>query len=593
MIDYFKKHWPVFLLIVTWFIFTWPFWLKGLVPAPLDFLVGFFAPWREHYNIPIKNPAIPDIVNQIIPWKIFTIDQWRQGIVPLWNPYNLAGTPNAANWQSAVFYPANLLPLIFDFITGWSLYILIQPLLAGLFTYLFARSIKLSPLGSLLSALSFSFSGFMTSWLEWGTLGHAILWLPASLWAIEKYLATKKRAYYLINLVTLSLSLLAGHLQVSLYVITVSLAYFYFRSRPLNILTILKGLTLQGVTPFLLVAFQVFPSIELYFHSLRSEAASNDWFRFFLIPVEYLITFVAPDFFGHPVSRNEWGSGSYVEMMGYIGIVPLALALTAIFSWFKKRAKTKAPSVIPFFITLIVLSLLLSLKTPMAELILWLKVPIFASSSPARIIALVSFSLSILGGIGLDHINTQKQRIAQISGIKIIAIGLLLLWLSVLMITFIAPTSLLATNVSIARRNLIIPSFIIILFIAGSYGLWLMYQKKLITSTSFSILNSLFVILLVSGDLYRFHHKFTPYTSRDYWYPNFGIRRTLKAVAQNDRVFGLFDANLNLPFLIKSPEGYDPLLVKNYAELTSAVRSGEPSLPERQSLLTIGKNEPF
>ena len=226
-----KKHWPIFLLIFIWFIFTWPFWLKGLIPAPLDFLVGFFDPWRAHFNIPIKNPAISDVVNQIIPFKTFTASQWQQGIVPLWNPFNFSGTPHAANWQSAVFYPLNILFLLFNFTSAWSLYVLAQPLLAGLFTYLFARSLKLSSISSWLSAISFAFGGFITSWLQWGTLGHAILWLPASLWAIEKYFNKLKPRFLLLNVLFLSLSLLSGHLQISLYVMIVSLAYFLFRSK--------------------------------------------------------------------------------------------------------------------------------------------------------------------------------------------------------------------------------------------------------------------------------------------------------------------------------------------------------------------------
>src|SRR3989338_7274250 len=113
----FLRLWPILSLVVIWFIFTWPFWLKGLIPAPLDFLVGFFAPWQSG-QIPIKNPAIPDVVNQIIPWKTFTISEWQQGRVPLWNPYNFSGTPHAANWQSAVFYPLQFVFWLTDFKTN-------------------------------------------------------------------------------------------------------------------------------------------------------------------------------------------------------------------------------------------------------------------------------------------------------------------------------------------------------------------------------------------------------------------------------------------------------------------------------------------
>ena len=144
----FKSCWPLLALVLIWLIFTWPFWLKGLIPAPLDFLINFYAPWQGFYNLPIKNPAISDVVNQIIPWKLFTIDVWKSGQIPLWNPYNFSGTPHAANWQSAVFYPLQFIFWLTDFKTAWSIFILLQPLLAGLFTYLFVKKLNRSTLAS-------------------------------------------------------------------------------------------------------------------------------------------------------------------------------------------------------------------------------------------------------------------------------------------------------------------------------------------------------------------------------------------------------------------------------------------------------------
>ena len=555
---------PLLVIVFIWGIFSWQFWLKGLVPAPLDFLVSFYAPWQGQYPIPAKNPAISDVVNQIIPWKIFTISEWQAGRVPLWNPYNFSGTPHAANWQSAVFYPANLLPLWLNFIDGWSLYVLSQPLLAGIFTYLFARSLKITPLGSLLSAVCFSFSGFMTSWLQWGTLGHAILWLPASLWAIEKYLSSHNTRYIILNTLFLSLSLLAGHLQISLYVIAVSFAYFLFSSRSLLEISrrLLIGL-IMAISPFLLVSFQLFPTIQLYFNSVRSQSIDIGWFNYFRIPIEYLTTFIAPDFFGNPTTRNEWGRGSYVEMMGYIGLIPLILSLNT----FKlKKAK--------FFIWVIIISLILSLRTPLANIITLLKIPVFSTSSPGRIIALISFSLAILSGYGLDHAIKTKLKSLKIP-ILLTGIILVSLWLV---------ASLLKNPV--AWRNLIIPSLIfcaliIIIFISK-------FLKNRLLLTAY------YLILLVSvADLYRFHYKFTPYTSADYWYPKLPVIEKVQQIQGNNRSFGLFDANLNLPFKIYSIEGYDALFPKSYAQLISTQKTGTVVLPKRVSGAQIGKNEPY
>jgi hypothetical protein len=69
---------------------------------------------------------------QFYPWREYAFDLLRQGQLPLWNPYNGAGAPLLANYQSALLYPLNwpgfFLPLAWAmsvtavlhlFIAGW------------------------------------------------------------------------------------------------------------------------------------------------------------------------------------------------------------------------------------------------------------------------------------------------------------------------------------------------------------------------------------------------------------------------------------------------------------------------------------------
>jgi hypothetical protein len=49
---------------------------------------------------------------QFYPWQQFAAEMWRSGNVPLWNPFVGNGAPLAANLQSAVFYPLNILYLL-------------------------------------------------------------------------------------------------------------------------------------------------------------------------------------------------------------------------------------------------------------------------------------------------------------------------------------------------------------------------------------------------------------------------------------------------------------------------------------------------
>src|SRR5688572_8160493 len=170
MISFIYRRWPFIFILFVWFIFSSPYFIKGLVPFPSTHLVTFFTPWNATHGGPVKNNAMPDISTQIYPWKLYTIERWKAGEIPLWNPYSFSGTPHAGNYQTAVFSPMNLLFFVFSHIDAWSLLILFQPLLAGLGMYIFLRGLGLRKASSILGAISYMFSGFMVVWMAYGTL---------------------------------------------------------------------------------------------------------------------------------------------------------------------------------------------------------------------------------------------------------------------------------------------------------------------------------------------------------------------------------------------------------------------------------------
>src|SRR3989304_8660667 len=174
------KYWPIIFIVGVWLVFAHPYFIFGKVPFPSGYLVNFFAPWNAvpDFAGPYKNGATPDVITQIYPWKNLVIELWKQGSIPLWNPYSFSGTPLLANYQSAALSPLNLLYLIFPFTDAWSIAVLLQPLLAGLFMYMLIRPFRVNSGGSVIASIAFMFSGFITTWMSYQTLGYAILFLP-------------------------------------------------------------------------------------------------------------------------------------------------------------------------------------------------------------------------------------------------------------------------------------------------------------------------------------------------------------------------------------------------------------------------------
>ena len=109
-----------FLLpVLAFFFFAQPLFLKGYIPIPADDLIGLYYPFRDLYavtnpnGIAYKNFLITDPIRQQYPWRDLSISIEKQLQLPIWNPYSLTGTPLLANFQSAVFYPLNVLFFIF------------------------------------------------------------------------------------------------------------------------------------------------------------------------------------------------------------------------------------------------------------------------------------------------------------------------------------------------------------------------------------------------------------------------------------------------------------------------------------------------
>jgi hypothetical protein len=85
-----------------------------------------------------------DLSSFIYPIYVFAARWLKRGVIPLWNPHLYLGMPFAADNQSGLFYPINLLffliapELTYETV---ELMAVTHVFLAGLFTYLFLRDL--------------------------------------------------------------------------------------------------------------------------------------------------------------------------------------------------------------------------------------------------------------------------------------------------------------------------------------------------------------------------------------------------------------------------------------------------------------------
>jgi hypothetical protein len=576
----------VFIIITA--IFFYPIF-KGYIPFPGDLLVGEFVPYNSYSYLGFNPAGVPnkaqgiDVIRQLYPWKYFAVESFKHLQIPFWTPYNFSGNPLLANFQSGIFYPLNFIFFLLPFINAWTIYIFLIPALSCWFMYMYLREIGVSKIGSIYGGIVFAFSSYMVVWLEWGNIGHALLWLPLCLYITEKYIkkATPKRAAFLI--LALWLSLLAGYIQIYFYNCVIFFFFFLLKSfqKKKKIFKKTAVYFFIILSPVLLSLFQVLPTIELFQNSNRTNYSIFQ-IKELLNPWWYLITIFIPDFFGNPASRNFWFPGTYIERVSYFGVIPFILALIALVSFKKKKE-------IGIFAALMIFSLIFATDLFITKYIYLLPIPVLSTTVPTRILSIFVVSASILSAIGFDLYFEKKYGKKFIIAF-ILPVALLILCGSFIFFApkIISSTSLLE-NLAISRRNIILPAFFVTAFIILHFLLKIFkdFKRKKIAA-------QLLIIFLTLFDLFYFFQKITPFAPKEFLYPRTEVISYLQEKAGMNRFWGYGSAyissNMQAYDRTFSPEGYDPLSSKIYTEFISSSRDGviRKNLPRSDANIAAG-----
>ena len=581
------------IFICTSLVLIYPIFL-GKIPFNGNFLVSFFTPWRfqnwEGYPTGVPSKAVSwDQIRQYYPLFEHTRRVWRLGEIPLWNPYNFSGTPQLANLESASFYPLNIVFAFGQTIDSWIIFKISAVVLSGFFTFLYLQALKLKFLPSLFGSLSFAFSSTMVIWGEeiWQS-AHSVIWLPLWLFSIEKLIVSQKKIYWLIGIFSALFSIFAGYFQTTLYVFIFALTYFLFRvnffNGPSKFLTWFKKnkplFFLTGsIFPLslLLGAIQITPTVELYLQSTRRIIHLTEINIQFLLPLRQFVTFFAPDFFGHIVTKN-WigGAGQYYEKMIYIGVVPIIFASLV---WI---ISNRLKSFVIFFTAWFILSVLLIFNNPIAKSIYLFEIPLISTANPIRIIFILAFCVSTLSAIGFSvWSDSPFSKIKRKWFISLLSFTMIYLFLVIFL--FFARKGTWSfqhfpPNWTItALRNLAVP--LLVFFLTAFLQLFGSFFRKLHLLSVFLIF-----ILLFSHALF-FLWKYLPFSERRFLYPSHPLLTFIQENAGIDRFWtlkgGIVENNFATVYKIFSLEGYDPLNILRYNELLSSTYEIEKTVISR------------
>lgn len=357
-------------------------------------------------------PGLPgqDGRTQWYPWRVYAYDSLKHGVLPLWNPYVLCGVPFVGDFQSALFYPPNLLFAWQPVGVAARVSVLFHIWLAMVFAYLLIRFYKVERIGCAVGGILF---GLCAAQLLRVPAGHwgvstSIPWLALTLLCVEWTMRWPGRVPLVIGAVAVAMQILAGVPQ-----------YVFISAVAAGTLALLRGFG-EGLSwrarsvrwgavagMFLLGAcvgaIQLLPGLEAAMNGARRLPMRREWIEQFSLGPENLGTLFVPGLFGGAHQSVYWGRFLYWEMNAYVGIIGLTLAAVAVLFARPRR-------LVIWFGALAAAMLLLALgkHTPLMGLLSAIPMSDMFRGS-AKFLLPFSLAMAVLAGIGVQRVIEERR----------------------------------------------------------------------------------------------------------------------------------------------------------------------------------------
>jgi hypothetical protein len=347
-----------------------------------------------------------------LPGKEVLAHFWRQGILPLWNPYLHGGQPLLGDPIAAGFYPTSLLYVLLPPVRAFNVDLAGHVVFAALAAYALARGLRLARPAAWTVAMVYGFAGLTLSQVDvFGRL-TGMPYLPLVLLAMHRRLAGGGRRWLALAALCGGLQLLGCAPEIAAFTWLTAgvwaLAYPYPASVPRRLLELAAAVSLT----LILGAAQILPMAELTRDSRRGQGITYEAFTTWSVSWRQLPGLLVSGYLG-PVDRLAddayWGSavvdqGFPLQPSFYLGIPALALAAAAIGG----RSRAPLPRRVRWaLLGLAVGGLLLSLGRHLPGFALLYAVfpPSHAFRFPEKLLLLAVLPVALAAGCGVHELR--------------------------------------------------------------------------------------------------------------------------------------------------------------------------------------------
>jgi hypothetical protein len=418
-----QKWWPVLVLALVPIIPLWRAIFLGEAIGPYD-QIRQMSPWLGP-PVGAWDVLQADGALQFAVWRDLVFEAWRNFELPLWNPYQLAGTPLLANSQSAGFYPPHIVFGILRIPTPMAMTLLAWMHLfwAGLGALYLTRQAGGERVGGTVAGAGFALSAFMIGWTALPSVIQTCAWIP---WVIGLSIALMRGGGWRIAALlggSIAMMLLAGHLQFAAYgLIGCAMIALWIgiasRARPLAAAQWALAVAIGAC----LAAPQVLPAVQFGEFSHRAGAPTEEGYAAYVrgaAPLYSVQGLAFPTALGDPTAAspvdpavNAYWPALTQPGMNFaetaMGLGPLIFGLL----FFSRRTSSAQYAVA----ALGILALLLAVGTPLNRILYFYAPGWSATGSPGRALVLFVLAGCVLAGLAVRSIpewrEEEKRRLA-------------------------------------------------------------------------------------------------------------------------------------------------------------------------------------
>lgn len=402
------RPWVAILLVLGPGILVGKAMVTAGVYAPLDitYLGQPLASYSSEMRMTsVETPLLSDVVSAMIPWRKAVREAVKNGRLPLWNRFQMAGEPLLAVQLPAVLHPGVWIGFLLPLAQAWTFDMALRFFLALLCGYLFFRDVRCGELASLLGAAAWAFSDFLVFYVGYAVM-PTVSAFPLLLLGLSRLVRDQDRRAVTVTIVALLVMLASGHPETLLHSVAGAGIFFLFqlglagrnrRMRPV-LLSLLAGAISLGLSAAILLPFvEALPHTlqhvmrqAVYAHQPRSAAMEESLDRLFQNVVPYA--------FG--VSGKGKTVAGFGIPAGYAGSLLFPLAVLGVAA----RRREKWPVLVLLFLGVGLWARLPILADAVARL------PLFDIAINEYTVFLAAFALAALAAFGADELAQGRRR---------------------------------------------------------------------------------------------------------------------------------------------------------------------------------------